>query len=72
MNVKNIKSFIDFYKSLEISTCIAPLPRSLDKKDQKQLVVEKSKTFREVKFTPKNKEEKLKELAENQILVKDL
>ena len=64
MNVKNIKSFIDFYKSLEISTCMAPLPRSLDKKDQKQLVIEKSKTFREVKFTPKKKEEKLKELVE--------
>ena len=64
MNVKNIKSFIDFYKSLEISTCIAPLPRSLDKKDQKQLIIEKSKTFREVKFTPKTKEEKLKELVE--------
>ena len=64
MNVKNIKSFIDFYKSLEISTCMAPLPRSLDKKDQKQLVIEKSKTFKEVKFSPKNKEDRLKELVE--------
>ncbi len=28
MKVKNIKSFVDFYKSLEISTCITSIPRS--------------------------------------------
>ena len=62
MNVKNIKSFIDFYKSLEISTCIAPFPRSLDEKGQKKLIVKKSKTLEERNFTHKNKDEKLKEL----------
>ena len=41
MNVKNIKSFVDFYKSLEISTCIAPFPRSLKKKHQKEPVLKK-------------------------------
>jgi hypothetical protein len=50
MNVKNIKSFVDFYKSLEISTCIAPFPRFLDKKDPK-----KSKTLEERNFTHKKK-----------------
>ena len=59
MNVKNIKSFVDFYKSLEISTCIAPFPRFLDKKDPK-----KSKTLEERNFTHKKKDEKLKELIE--------
>jgi len=64
MNVKNIKSFIDFYKSLEISSCIAPLPRSLEKKDQKELTIKKSKILKEVKFSYKNKDKKLKELVE--------
>jgi DNA polymerase len=64
MNVKNIKSFIDFYKSLEISTCIAPFPRFLDKKDQKKLITKKSNTLEERNFTCKKKDEKLKELIE--------
>ena len=59
MNVKNIKSFVDFYKSLEISTCIAPFPRFLDKKDPKK----SKKTLEERNFTHK-KDEKLKELIE--------
>ena len=61
MNVKNIKSFVDFYKSLKISTCIAPFPRSLDKKD---LILKKTKTFKEARLFHKNNDEKLKELIE--------
>ena len=61
MNVKNIKSFVDFYKSLEISTCIAPFPRSLDKKN---LIIKKTKTLKEAKLSNKNNDEKLKELIE--------
>ncbi len=61
MNIKNIKSFVDFYKSLEISTCIAPLPRSLDKKD---LIIKKTRTLKEAKLSHKNKDEKLKKLIE--------
>ena len=64
MNVKNIKSFVDFYKSLEISTCIAPFPRFLDKKGPKKLITKKSKTLEERNFTHKKKDEKLKELIE--------
>ena len=64
MNVKNIKSFIDFYKSLEISTCIAPFPRFLDKKDQKKLITKTPNTLEEKNFTYKKKDEKLKELIE--------
>ena len=64
MNVKNIKSFIDFYKSLEISTCIAPSPRILDKKDPKKLITKKSKTLEVRNFTHEQKDEKLKELIE--------
>jgi len=60
MNVKNIKSFIDFYKSLEISTCIAPLPRSFDQKERN---AKKLKTSSKVKYQ-NNKDEKLKELIE--------
>ena len=41
MNVKNIKSFVDFYKSLEISTCIAPFPRSLKKKYPEEPILKK-------------------------------
>ena len=41
MNVKNIKSFIDFYKSLEISTCIAPFPRFLNNENQKKPFLKK-------------------------------
>ena len=41
MNVKNIKSFIDFYKSLEISTCIAPFPRFLNNEKQKEPILKK-------------------------------
>ena len=62
MNVKNIKSFIDFYKSLEISTCIAPFQRSLDKKDKRELIMKKSTQLEEINLTNKNKDEKLKEL----------
>ena len=61
MNVKNIKSFVDFYKSLEISTCVAPFPRSLVKKDP---IIKKTKTVKEAKLSHKNKDEKLKELME--------
>ncbi len=32
MKVKNIKSFIDFYKSMNVSTCISPLPRKSGEK----------------------------------------
>ena len=39
MNVKNIKSFIDFYKSLDISTCIAPFPRILNNENNKTLIL---------------------------------
>ena len=41
MNVKNIKSFIDFYKSLEISMCIAPFPRFLNNENQKEPILKK-------------------------------
>ena len=63
MNVKNIKSFIDFYKSLEISTCMGPSPRSLDKKDQNKENFKKPSIFTQVKNHQKNKDEKLKELV---------
>ena len=62
MNVKNIKSFVDFYKSLKISTCIAPFPRSLDKKD-KRTIIKKTKTLKQARLSHKN-DEKLKELIE--------
>ena len=64
MNVKNIKSFIDFYKSLEISTCIAPFPRSLDQKNRKDLFPKQLKTPMSVEYSQTNKDEKLKELME--------
>ena len=54
MNVKNIKSFVDFYKSLEISTCIAPFPRSLDKKD---LIIKKTKTLKQARLSHKKNDE---------------
>ncbi len=64
MNVKNIKSFIDFYKSLEISTCIAPFPRFLDKKNQKDLCVKQLKNPASIKNSQTNKYGKLNELIE--------
>ncbi len=62
MNVKNIKSFIDFYKTLEISTCIAPFPRSSKKKNQKQLIFKKLKQSPSTLYNTSNKHEKLREL----------
>ena len=64
MNVKNIKSFIDFYKTLEISTCLAPFPRSSKKKNQKELISKKLKQPTTIQDNTKNKDEKLKELIE--------
>ena len=42
MKVKNIKSFIDFYRYMGISTCISSIPRSV--KNEKQLKNSKKKT----------------------------
>ena len=64
MKVKNIKSFIDFYKTLEISTCLAPFPRSSKKKNQKELISKKLKQPTTIQDNTKNKDEKLKELIE--------
>tara|TARA_B100000963_G_scaffold355703_1_gene374437 strand:- start:875 stop:1618 length:744 start_codon:yes stop_codon:yes gene_type:complete len=64
MNVKNIKSFIDFYKTLEISMCIAPLPRFQKKNNQKELISKKLKQPTSLKYNDKNKDKKLKELIE--------
>ena len=61
MKVKNIKSFIDFYKSLEISTCIAPFPRFLDKKNQKDLCVKQLKNPASIKNSQTNKYGKTKD-----------
>ena len=62
MNVKNIKSFIDFYKSLEISTCMAPFPRILNNENQKKPISKKFNPPTPVYDNNINKDEKLKEL----------
>ena len=64
MKVKNIKSFIDFYKSLEISTCIGPYPRSFEKNNQRKHVIKKLTVSTKAHVDNKNIEEKLKELIE--------
>ena len=64
MNVKNIKSFIDFYKSLEISTCIAPMPRFLNNENQKEQILKKSRRLASTFHDNKSKDQKLKELIE--------
>ena len=64
MNVKNIKSFIDFYKSLDISMCIAPFPRSLNNEKQKEPILKKSNLPTRSQNHSKKKDEKLKELIE--------
>ena len=64
MNVKNIKSFIDFYKSLEISMCIAPFPRFLNNEKQKEPILKKLNPPTRAQNHNKKKDEKLKELIE--------
>ena len=64
MNVKNIKSFIEFYRSLEISTCIGPFPRSFKKKNEKKHITQKPKVSIKDQFNEKSKNERLKELIE--------
>ena len=62
MNVKNIKSFVDFYKSLEISTCIAPFPRSFKKKHQEEPILKKLELPTTLEHDNKYKDAKIKEL----------
>ena len=64
MNVKNIKSFIDFYKSLEISTCIAAFPRILNNENQKKPFLKQINPPTISHHNNKGKDEKLKELIE--------
>ena len=64
MNVKNIKSFVDFYKSLEISTCIAPFPRSFKKKNQEEQILKKLELPTALQHNNKYKVAKIKELIE--------
>ena len=60
MKVKNIKSFIDFYRYMGISTCISSIPRSV--KNEKQLKNSKKKELNINEKLFKNKKNSLEVL----------
>ena len=66
MKVKNIKSFIDFYRYMDISSCISSIPRSKRSEEQSNQSRQKELNINENLLENKTKNlEKLKEKIKN-------